>query len=102
MNNIGSTIEKIFGILLILSGSILIVSILIGIYDKSSEDSLIVDVLLMIPLGFLPLYFGFKLYNKFDILTMRSSEESYTFDKIFNVTDLDKEKKIKKEKKQKK
>ena len=94
MNNFGDTIEKIFGVVLILVGSICIVSILAGIYDKSSEDSLIVDMLLMIPLGLLPIYFGFKLYNGFDILSMKS-QSSYTFDSMFT----SKEKKEEKERK---
>ena len=102
MNNFGDTIEKIFGVVLILVGSICIVSILAGIYDKSSEDSLIVDMLLMIPLGLLPIYFGFKLYNGFDILTMKSSEESYTLENMFNFKDKDKKKKNQDKKKLKK
>jgi len=95
MNNLGPTIEKIFGVLLILVGSFIIAIYIMVINDEGEfTGSIISDILTIFTLGFLPLYFGFKLYNGFDILRMKS-QSSYTFDSMFT----SKEKKEEKERK---
>ena len=92
MNNLGPSIEKIFGIILILIGSFIIMVFIMATIDPEEfTGSIMTDLLMIFTLGFLPLYFGFKLYNGFDILRMKS-QASYTFDSIFTKKDKQEEK----------
>ena len=63
-SEIASTIERIFSIILILFGAILIATTLVDIYQKTTEEPLFVDLVMVLALGVLPLYFGLKLYNR--------------------------------------
>tara|TARA_B100001250_G_C19148813_1_gene507077 strand:- start:325 stop:528 length:204 start_codon:yes stop_codon:yes gene_type:complete len=63
-SEIASTIERIFSIILILFGAILIATTLVDIYQKATEEPLFVDLIMVLALGVLPLYFGLKLYNR--------------------------------------
>tara|TARA_B100001540_G_scaffold82660_1_gene74334 strand:+ start:2071 stop:2274 length:204 start_codon:yes stop_codon:yes gene_type:complete len=61
---IASTIERIFSIILILFGALIVASTLVDIYQKTTEEPLFVDLIMVLALGVLPLYFGLKLYNR--------------------------------------
>ena len=83
MNNLGPSLEKIFGVLLILFGSLFIAIYIMVMNDEGEfTGSVISDFLIVIVIGILPLYFGFKLYNGFDILRMKS-RSSFIFESIF-------------------
>ena len=61
---IASTIERIFSIILILFGALIVAGTLVDIYQKTTEEPLFVDLIMVLVLGVLPLYFGLKLYNR--------------------------------------
>ena len=61
---IASTIERIFSIILILFGALIVAGTLVDIYQKTTEEPLFVDLIMVLALGVLPLYFGLKLYNR--------------------------------------
>ena len=61
---IASTIERIFSIILILFGALNVAGTLVDIYQKTTEEPLFVDLIMVLALGVLPLYFGLKLYNR--------------------------------------
>ncbi len=61
---IASTIERIFSVILILFGALIVASTLVDIYQKTTEEPLFVDLIMVLALGVLPLYFGLKLYNR--------------------------------------
>ena len=85
MNNLGPSIERIFGVLLILIGSFLSIVFLLMLIDEGKfMGSIMSDILMIFTTGFLPLYFGFKLYNGYDILRMKP-QSSYTFDSMFTI-----------------
>lgn len=66
MSNLGKSIEKIFGVVLILFGALVITGIIMSITDGDS-DGIISDVLVFFSCGVLPIYFGFKMFNGFNI-----------------------------------
>ena len=61
---IASTIERIFSVILILFGALIVAGALVDIYQRTTEDPLFVELIYVLVLGILPLYFGLKLYNR--------------------------------------
>ena len=61
---IASTIERIFSVILILFGALIVAGTLVDIYQKTTEEPLFVDLIMVLALGVLPLYFGLKLYSR--------------------------------------
>ena len=72
MSNFKS-LEKIFGVVLILFGAIIITGIIMSITDGDS-DGIISDVLVFFSCGLLPVYFGFKMFNGFNIFKTSSNK----------------------------
>ena len=73
MSNLGKSLEKIFGVVLILFGAIIITGIIMSITDGDS-DGIISDILVFFSCGLLPVYFGFKMFNGFNIFKNSSNK----------------------------
>ena len=73
MSNLGKSLEKIFGVVLILFGAIIITGIIMSISDGDS-DGIVSDVLVFFSCGLLPVYFGFKMFNGFNIFKTSSNK----------------------------
>ena len=73
MSNLGKSLEKIFGVVLILFGAIIITGIIMLITDGDS-DGIVSDVLVFFSCGLLPVYFGFKMFNGFNIFKTSSNK----------------------------
>ena len=73
MSNLGKSLEKIFGVVLILFGAIIITGIIMSISDGDS-DGIVSDVLVFFSCGLLPVYFGFKMFNGFNIFKTTSNK----------------------------
>ena len=73
MSNLGKSLEKIFGVVLILFGAIIITGIIMSITDGDS-DGIVSDVLVFFSCGLLPVYFGFKMFNGFNIFKTSSNK----------------------------
>ena len=73
MSNLGKSLEKIFGVVLILFGAIIITGIIMSITDGDS-DGIFSDVLVFFSCGLLPVYFGFKMFNGFNIFKTSSNK----------------------------
>ena len=73
MSNLGKSLEKIFGVVLILFGAIIISGIIMSISDGDS-DGIVSDVLVFFSCGLLPVYFGFKMFNGFNIFKTSSNK----------------------------
>jgi len=73
MSNLGKSLEKIFGVVLILFGAIIITGIIMSISDGDS-DGIVSYVLVFFSCGLLPVYFGFKMFNGFNIFKTSSNK----------------------------
>ena len=73
MSNLGKSLEKIFGVVLILFGAIIITGIIMSITDGDS-DGIVSEVLVFFSCGLLPVYFGFKMFNGFNIFKTSSNK----------------------------
>ena len=73
MSNLGKSLEKIFGVVLILFGAIIITGIIMSITDGDS-DGIVSDVLVFFSCGLLPVYFCFKMFNGFNIFKTSSNK----------------------------
>ena len=73
MSNLGKSLEKIFGVVLILFGAIIITGVIMSITDGDS-DGIVSDVLVFFSCGLLPVYFGFKMFNGFNIFKTSSNK----------------------------
>ena len=73
MSNLGKSLEKIFGVVLMLFGAIIITGIIMSITDGDS-DGIVSDVLVFFSCGLLPVYFGFKMFNGFNIFKTSSNK----------------------------
>ena len=73
MSNLGKSLEKIFGVVLILFGAIIITGIIMSISDGDS-DGIVSYVLVSFSCGLLPVYFGFKMFNGFNIFKTSSNK----------------------------
>ena len=73
MSNLGKSFRKIFGVVLILFGAIIITGIIMSITDGDS-DGIVSDVLVFFSCGLLPVYFGFKMFNGFNIFKTSSNK----------------------------
>ena len=73
MSNLGKSLEKIFGVVLILFGAIIITGIIMSIFDGDS-DGIVSYVLVFFSCGLLPVYFGFKMFNGFNIFKTSSNK----------------------------
>ena len=73
MSNLGKSLEKIFGVVLILFGAIIITGVIMSITDGDS-DGIVSDVLVFFSCGLLPVYFGFKMFYGFNIFKTSSNK----------------------------
>ena len=73
MSNLGKSLEKIFGVVLILFGAIIITGIIMSITDGDS-DGIISYILVFFFVWFTSVYFGFKMFNGFNIFKTSSNK----------------------------